>query len=37
MSDLADNEYGNLFIVKKKGSNYTFERVKVPHIHTPGP
>jgi 2,3-bisphosphoglycerate-dependent phosphoglycerate mutase len=37
MSDLADNEYGNLFIVKKKGSNYTFERVKVPQIHTPGP
>ncbi|MDQ6609231.1 MAG: histidine phosphatase family protein [Bacteroidota bacterium] len=30
MSDLADNEYGNLFIVKKKGANYSFERMKVP-------
>lgn len=30
MSDLADNEYGNLFIVKKKGNNYFFERIRVP-------
>lgn len=30
MSDLADNEYGNLFIVRKKGSNYSFERIRVP-------
>jgi 2,3-bisphosphoglycerate-dependent phosphoglycerate mutase len=30
MSDLAETEYGNLFIVKKKGSNYSYERIKVP-------
>jgi broad specificity phosphatase PhoE len=30
MTDLADSEYGNLFIVKKKGSSYSFERIKVP-------
>lgn len=30
MSDLADNEYGNLFIVKKKGNKYSFERIQVP-------
>ena len=30
MSDLAETEYGNLFIVRKKGGNYTFERIKVP-------
>ena len=30
MSDLADTEYGNVFIVKKKGNSYSFERMKVP-------
>jgi broad specificity phosphatase PhoE len=30
MTDLADSEYGNLFIVKKRGSNYSFERIRVP-------
>lgn len=30
MSDLADNEYGNLFIVKKRGNSYSFERIQVP-------
>ena len=30
MTDLADTEYGNAFIVKKKGNTYSFERVKVP-------
>ena len=30
MSDLADNEYGDLFIVKKKGRKYLFERMEVP-------
>lgn len=30
MTDLAETEYGNLFIVRKKGSNYIFERIKVP-------
>ncbi|HEY0039475.1 MAG TPA: histidine phosphatase family protein [Flavisolibacter sp.] len=30
MTDLGDTEYGNLFIVRKKGSTYTFERIKVP-------
>jgi broad specificity phosphatase PhoE len=36
MTDLADNEYGNAFIVKRKGSSYTFERIKVPQT-TPRP
>ncbi len=30
MKDLDDSEYGNVFIVRKKGSSYTFERMKVP-------
>lgn len=30
MTDLADTEYGNAFIVKKKGNSFSFERVKVP-------
>jgi broad specificity phosphatase PhoE len=30
ITDLPDNEYGNLFIVKKKGTSYTFEKIKVP-------
>ena len=30
MTDLADSEYGNVFIVKKKGSSYSFERLKLP-------
>ena len=30
MTDLVDTEYGNVFIVKKKGSSYSFERMKVP-------
>lgn len=30
MTDLADNEYGNVFIVTKKGSRFSFERLKVP-------
>ena len=30
MTDLPETEYGSLFIVKKKGSNYTFEKMKVP-------
>jgi broad specificity phosphatase PhoE len=30
MTDLADTDYGNVFIVKKKGGSYTFERTKVP-------
>lgn len=30
MTDLADSEYGNVFIVTKKGNSYTFERAKVP-------
>ena len=30
MTDLPETEYGSLFIVKKKGSSYTFEKMKVP-------
>ena len=30
ITDLPETEYGSLFIVKKKGSNYTFEKIKVP-------
>jgi 2,3-bisphosphoglycerate-dependent phosphoglycerate mutase len=30
MTDLPETEYGSLFIVKKKGSSYTFEKIKVP-------
>lgn len=30
MSDLPDTTYGNVFIVKKKGSSYSFEQMKVP-------
>jgi len=30
MSDLPETEYGSLFIVRKKGSNYTYEKIKVP-------
>ena len=28
--DLPETEYGSLFIVKKKGSSYTYEKIKVP-------
>lgn len=34
MNDLADSEYGDVFIVNKKGSRYTFERLKVPQMAT---
>ena len=30
MTDLPDTAYGNVFIVKKKGSTYTFEQMNVP-------
>lgn len=30
LTDLDDSEYGNIFIVKKKGNNFSFERMKVP-------
>lgn len=30
MRDLADNEYGNVFIVKRKGNTYSLVQVKVP-------
>jgi broad specificity phosphatase PhoE len=30
MTDLDESEYGNVFIVKRKGSSYSFERMKVP-------
>lgn len=30
MTDLPETEYGSLFVVKKKGSSYTFEKIKVP-------
>lgn len=30
MTDLPETEYGSLFIVRKKGSNYSFEKIKVP-------
>ncbi|HEV7332948.1 MAG TPA: phosphoglycerate mutase family protein [Flavisolibacter sp.] len=30
LTDLPDTEYGSLFIVKKKGSKFSFEKVKVP-------
>ena len=29
-ADLPDTEYGSLFIVKKKGNNFSVEKVKVP-------
>ncbi len=29
MNDLADSEYGDLFILKKTGGSYSFERIKV--------
>lgn len=29
--DLPDAEYGSLFIVKKKGSNYSFQKITIPH------
>ena len=29
MTDLPETEYGSLFIVKKKGGSYTFEKIKV--------
>lgn len=32
MSDLRDDEYGNVFIVTKKGRQFSFERMKVPTI-----
>jgi 2,3-bisphosphoglycerate-dependent phosphoglycerate mutase len=30
MTDLPETEYGSLFIVRKKGSSYSFEKIKVP-------
>ncbi|MBB1282896.1 histidine phosphatase family protein [Flavisolibacter sp. BT320] len=30
LTDLPDTEYGSLFIVKKKGNKFSFEKVKVP-------
>ena len=30
MSDLPETEYGDVFIVRKKGGKYSFERIKVP-------
>lgn len=30
MSDLSDLEYGDLFIVKKKGDRFRFQKIKVP-------
>ena len=30
MTDLPETEYRSLFIVRKKGSNYTFEKITVP-------
>jgi len=30
MTDLPETEYGNVFIVKRKGNSYSFERMKVP-------
>ncbi|MDQ3277591.1 MAG: histidine phosphatase family protein [Bacteroidota bacterium] len=30
LTDLPETEYGSMFVVKKKGSNYSFEKIKVP-------
>ena len=30
MTDLPDTEYGNVFIVKRKGNSYSFEKIKLP-------
>lgn len=30
MKDLDDSEYGNVYLVRKNGSSYSFERMKVP-------
>lgn len=30
ISDLPDTEYGSLFIVKKKGGSYSFQKISVP-------
>jgi 2,3-bisphosphoglycerate-dependent phosphoglycerate mutase len=30
ITDLQETEYGSLFILKKKGSSYTYEKIKVP-------
>ena len=30
MSDLPETEYGSLFIVRKQGSSYRFEKIQVP-------
>ncbi len=30
LTDLADSQYGNVFIVKRKGDDYSFERLKLP-------
>lgn len=30
MTDLAETEYGNVFVVKKKRNGYSFKRLKVP-------
>ncbi|HEY1021535.1 MAG TPA: histidine phosphatase family protein, partial [Flavisolibacter sp.] len=30
LTDLPDTEYGSLFIVKKRGNKFSFEKVKVP-------
>jgi broad specificity phosphatase PhoE len=30
MTDIPETEYGSLFIVKRKGSNYSFQKITVP-------
>lgn len=30
LTDLPDTEYGSLFIVKKRGNKFSFEKIKVP-------
>lgn len=32
MTDLPETEYGNVFIVKRKGNSYSFERLSVPKV-----
>ena len=36
MTDLPETEYGSMFIVKKKGSSYSFEKIKVPQTEPRG-
>ena len=31
VTDLPDSEYGSLFIVKKRGARYNFQKISVPH------